>query len=210
MCPTSYYVSHIILCVSHAILCVPHTICASHHIICPTPYYVPHTILYVSHTILYKPHTILCVPHTVCASHHIVCVPHHIMCAPTPYSCCCQQKAERTKPSSIYKTYASSENWSLGGMEWNGTVLRAWRRDVTSGHGYQLCSNGVLPTCAVFQMKSCWFASSSLLTPQGHPAVPRLTVSIAVVILCRLHFEIWWHTVTHGRGSEGETGECSG
>jgi len=22
--------------------------------------------------------------------------------------------------------------------------------------------------------------------------------------------EMWWHTVTHGRGSEGETGERSG
>jgi hypothetical protein len=22
--------------------------------------------------------------------------------------------------------------------------------------------------------------------------------------------EVWWHTVTHGQGSEGETGECSG
>jgi len=23
-------------------------------------------------------------------------------------------------------------------------------------------------------------------------------------------FEMWWHTVTHGRGSEGESGEWSG
>jgi len=23
-------------------------------------------------------------------------------------------------------------------------------------------------------------------------------------------FGMWWHTVTHGRGSEGETGEWSG
>ena len=22
--------------------------------------------------------------------------------------------------------------------------------------------------------------------------------------------EMWWHTVTHGRENEGETGECSG
>ena len=30
---------------------------------------------------------------------------------------------------------------------------------------------------------------------------------------CIQHYtpdEMWWHTVTQGRGSEGETGECSG
>ena len=30
---------------------------------------------------------------------------------------------------------------------------------------------------------------------------------------CIQHYspvEMWWHTVTHGRGREGETGECSG
>ena len=27
---------------------------------------------------------------------------------------------------------------------------------------------------------------------------------------CYTQIEMWWHTVTHGRGSEGETGKCSG
>jgi hypothetical protein len=28
--------------------------------------------------------------------------------------------------------------------------------------------------------------------------------------MCQTPVEMWWHTVTHGRGSEGETGEWSG
>ena len=32
----------------------------------------------------------------------------------------------------------------------------------------------------------------------------------ARIQMCYTPVEMWWHTVTHERGSEGETGECSG
>ena len=40
----------------------------------------------------------------------------------------------------------------------------------------------------------------------------RVVCGLSVVFHCRRYtaFGMWWHTVTHGRGSEGETGEWSG
>ena len=36
------------------------------------------------------------------------------------------------------------------------------------------------------------------------------SVSVILIWMCLSPVEMWWHTVTHGRGSEGETGEWSG
>jgi len=41
------------------------------------------------------------------------------------------------------------------------------------------------------------------------PLIPRMLLEKAAKQWYS-SFENWWHTVTHGRGSEGETGEWSG
>ena len=59
---------------------------------------------------------------------------------------------------------------------------------------------------------SCLYLIRMFISPASHSRYSGLEDT---AIVCRSldnysSFGTWWHTVTHGRGSEGETGEWSG
>ena len=62
----------------------------------------------------------------------------------------------------------------------------------------------------LFTMTNKYKIISQIITPTCFDTIVSSSGSLLSYASMSDAVEIWWHTVTHGRGSEGETGEWSG